>query len=227
MATEYASLIVEGVGRATAMPDVARVSVHVTSQGKKASESRRACAQQAEAILGALERAGVPRPDMRTAFYEVEQIKDERKRDEPVIGCRASTTISVTVHTPEELGRIIEETLDRGPDVTWTALFDLGSESEVKAQALSEAVKDARRKAEGMAAAAGLGIKRVVSIKAAGMEEVLRALRAPRETGFGHALYAGLALDEDRTPELRRAGPVQPGPREYEAKVTMEFELGQ
>jgi uncharacterized protein YggE len=209
------------------MPDLARVSIHVTSQGKKASEARRACAQQAEAILGQLERAGVPRQDMRTAFYEVEQIRDERKRDEPVIGCRASTNIAVTLHQPEELGRIIEEALDLGPDVAWSALFDLSSESQVKAEALGEAVKDACRKAENMAAAAGLGIKRVVSIKAAGMEEVLRAVRAAPERGRGFMFAERVALDEDRAPELRRAGPVQPGPREYQAKVTVEFELSQ
>lgn len=226
MATECASLIVEGVGQATAMPDVARVSIHVTSQGKRASEARRTCAHQAEAILGALEQAGVPREDMRTAFYQVEQIREERKRYEPVIGCRASTTISVTLRKPQELGRLIEGALDLGPDVVWSALFDLSNESQVKAEALGEAVKDARRKAENMAGAAGLEIKRVVSIKAAGIEEVLRTLRIPHERGLGIMAHEALTVEEDRAAEYRRAGPVQPGPREYKAKVTMEFEVG-
>jgi hypothetical protein len=224
MATECASLMVEGVGRASAMPDLARISVHVASQGKKASEARRACAEQAEAILRQLEHAGVPREDMGTAFYEVEQIRDERKRDSPVIGCRASTNIAVTLHNPEELGRIIEQALDLGPDVAWTASFDLSSESQVKAEALGEAVRDACRKAENMAAAAGVEIKRVASIRAAGIEEVLRA-RA--ETPYAPALCMDLGVDADMAVEMRRRGPVQRGLREYQAKATMQFELSQ
>jgi hypothetical protein len=226
MATECASLMVEGVGRASAMPDLARISVHVASQGKKASEARRACAEQAEAILRQLEHAGVPREDMGTAFYEVEQIRDERKRDSPVIGCRASTNIAVTLHKPEELGRIIEQALDLGPDVAWTASFDLSSESRVKAEALGEAVRDACRKAENMATAAGLQIKRVVSIKAAGIEEVLRARPEVRDSG-PMFLRESLTMEHVAAESMRKQGVVQRGLREYQAKVTMEFELGQ
>jgi uncharacterized protein YggE len=236
MSTDSASLIVEGVGRASAMPDLARIVVHVTSQGKRANDARKACAQQAETILGQLARVGVPREDMRTALYEVEQIRDGRKRDVPVIGCRASTSIAVTLHKPEELGRVIEEALETGPDVAWTAAFDLSSESEVKAEALGEAVKDARRKAGKMAAAAGLQIKRVVAIGAARIEEVLRSRPEPWPTqSFGGRamqpsiapMMASVVVREPDMVGSAAGSPVHPGPREYQAVVTMEFELSQ
>jgi uncharacterized protein YggE len=223
MTTECASLMVEGVGHASAVPDLARVAMRVTCQGRKAGEARRACAQQAEAVLGQLERAGVPREDMQTAFYEVEQIRDERKRDEPVVGCRASTSIAVTLRKPEDLGRIIEDAHELGPNVAWTAAFDLSSEGQVKAEALGEAVKDAMRKAEHMAAAAGLQVKRVVRIKAAGIEEVLRA--RPEVRDFGANL--SLAMEDVAAESMRSRGIVERGVREYQAKVTVELELGQ
>jgi uncharacterized protein YggE len=224
MATDCPTLTIEGVGLASAMPDLARISVRIISQGKKASDARRSCAEQADTILRHLERAGLPREDVRTAFYEVAQIRDWRKGDERVIGCRASTTIAVTLRKPEELGRIIDETLDLGPDVTWSALFAMSDEGEVKADAFGEAVKDARRKAEKMAAAAGLEIKRVLSIKPCGIEELLQARRGTRfeEEGLAYKL----ALAERITTEPREEGPVQVGLREYLAKVTMEFEVG-
>ncbi len=232
MSFDHSMLTVEGVGRASTMPDLARLRVCISSQGRKASEVRRSCSQQAEAALKRLENAGVPRKDMRTEFYDIEQIRDTGKRDMPIVGCRATTSVAVTLHKPEELGRVIEDALqDIGSEIEWSAYFDLSNESEIKAAALGEAVSDARRKAEKMATAAGVDIRRVISINTAGIDEVLRsrsqwAPPAPSYSRRGSPLVcASPAIISEESGEVR--GSVQMGLREYEGRVTMEFEIGQ
>ena len=160
------TLLVEGEGAGEVKPDRATISIGVVSEATDAKEAQRQNAEKAANIQKALLGAGIEANDMQTsgyAFYPV--YRDEtvgNSRQSSISGYRADNTVTVVVRDVKNVGAIIDTALASGANTINSLNFGAKDQSAVRKQAMEAAVRDARDKANVLAAALG---RRIVGIK--------------------------------------------------------------
>ena len=161
-------IYVSGVGSASAKPDLALATLGVrtfaTSVKEAVAENNAATA----AVLQALEAAGIEPQHIETSSYTLSPQRDHR-RDKPdtVTGYSASNTVTVTIAELERVGATLQAAIDAGANNVANLRFTLDDPDPVKEQARARAVADARKRAGTLAAAAGVELGDVVSIREA------------------------------------------------------------
>ena len=111
------------------------------------------------AVLGAIERAGVARPDVRTTLLSVAPRYDYRDGEGPrLIGYDMNNVVEVTVRDLDALASVIDGSLEAGATSLDGLTFRLDDPREAERTARTSAVAVARARAEVLAAAAGVTI---------------------------------------------------------------------
>ncbi|MBN9332636.1 SIMPL domain-containing protein [Devosia sp.] len=160
----YAGTItIEGRGEVRAVPDMAQINSGVTTQGATAREALDAHTAAMADLIAALKDAGIETRDIRTSGFSVNpnyvysDARDENGYILPpkINGYQVSNSVSVTVRALEELGTILDKSVNVGANTINGVSFSVADPSELYNQARKAAFADARSKAELYAAAAG------------------------------------------------------------------------
>mgnify|MGYP006266056863 CR=1 FL=1 len=203
---ESTALTVTGVGVVVGIPDTAVFSVGVevtgSSPGTVLDESRR----RAESVLDALRALGIPDRDIQTTHYN---LRTERYAPEP--GQRpdqtryvATTGLRIDLDDLDRLETVIDTATDAGATELWGVQFGVRDSQARHDEARLQALADARRKAEEIAADQGLEITGIRSISTdrqatPGLYEGVRAMGA----GGGSVAAGELEFREAVTVEYR------------------------
>ncbi len=158
------SITVSGLGRVAVVPDVADVRLGVSVTRPSVAEARTAAAETASRILDAVTAAGVARSDVRTASLQVQPEYEYLERTQRLKGQNVSHQYLVTVRALDVLGRVIDDGLAAGATTLDSVSFRSGDPAAAESAARVAAVRDARAKAEALAAEAGVAIGDVISI---------------------------------------------------------------
>ncbi|PWU03421.1 MAG: hypothetical protein C5B51_19125 [Terriglobia bacterium] len=193
-----------------AKPDQAKLDIGVVTQAATAQAAAAQNATQLQAVLEKLRAAVGASGDIRTAFYSLNpNYQYPRDGGKPTInGYTASNSVEVTVMDLTGLGKIIDAASQSGANSIQGPQFSIKNEAPVRAQALRQAVQDARANAEAMAGAMGMKPGRVLQLEQ-GSPEIIRPLT--RQAPVAMAAQA--------------VTPVEPGTIEVRATVTLTLEL--
>src|ERR671936_2698920 len=121
-------------------------------------------ARDMQAVLDAVETAGVDKKDIRTLAVRLEQQTLDRGKPTERKVYVASNQIEVTIHDLSSVGSVIDAAVRAGADSVGNISFQLANPNQVRTDALKQAVRGARAKADALAEAAGTSVERVVSI---------------------------------------------------------------
>lgn len=198
---------VAGEATVTVVPDMALISVGVTSPGRTAREASDANAKQMIAVLAAIKDAGIAERDAQTARLSLQPQYDTQNRNAPprLIGFQASNQVTVKVREIDKLAGALDRAIGAGANEMSGIQFVVSEQSKLLDKARGEAIADAARKAELYARAAGAKVGHVVSIT----EEAATPPVYPVS-----AMRLGVA-----------AVPVAPGEQTLRAVVTVSYEL--
>jgi uncharacterized protein YggE len=164
---------VTGEGSVEAAPDLAVVQAGVTAQGKTAKTATDAASAAMTKVLAALKASGVDDKDIQTSNFSVHPQYDTRRdSDRRIVGFQASNQVSVKVRTLDRLPAVLDAVMGAGANTMSGIHFTVSEPSKLLDQARAEAVADARRKAELLAKAAGVGIGRATAIVEGGGQPV-------------------------------------------------------
>lgn len=152
-----AGLTVHGHAELKVMPDIAHLSVSVTTQARQQANASQDNARRMTAILSALHTAGVADKDIQTSGYDTSPQYDYTPSPPVLTGYQVSNTLDVTVRNLKKAGTIIDAVTQAGATNVGGLSFDLSDRTAAEQQALSQAVTEAKAKAEAMAQAAGVG----------------------------------------------------------------------
>ena len=141
-----------GEGRREVAPDKATIILGVETRSKTPAAAASANADRSTRIRAALARTGVAEKDIATARYSVHFEQGRTAADTQYV---AVNMVTVTTRQLDQVGRIIDTGLGAGANNINSLFYDLSDRSAAEAGALGDAVADARRQAEVMAAAAG------------------------------------------------------------------------
>ncbi len=157
---------VSGEGRASAAPDVARVTIGV--QARDAASVAKASAEataRMKRVLAALEKGGVAAKDVRTVRYDVEvQRSYDKSNTGTVTGYLVSNGVAVTVRDLPRLGALLDQVVAAGSNSVDGLVLEKEDPSAERARALEAAVADARAKAAALAKASGATLGEVLQV---------------------------------------------------------------
>jgi uncharacterized protein YggE len=202
-------LTVAGRGSVTAPPDHAILRLGVETVGGTAQEAMDANSRDMRALVDAVKALGVAGQDLQTSSIVLWPHYAERRRaDKPQItGYTAKNTVTVRVRDLAIAGSLVDAAVRAGANADSGVAFGIEDDAALRRQALAAATRDAREKAEAIAAAAGV---RITGIKA--------IAEGAAEHGFERpALYAASMREAAAPP------PVEPGELTITATVRIAY----
>ena len=164
------TITVTGQGRSEAAPDMAAISMGVSTEHRDAATAMRANSDQVAEMLIILGKEGIGGRDMQTSNLNLHPRYQHRNDGTPpqVVGFVAVNTVTIRVRELEQLGSVLDAVLDAGVNQLHGLSFGFSDPQAQQDAARQLAVVDARRKAELYADAAGVAAMRVISISEAG-----------------------------------------------------------
>ncbi len=158
-------LDVSAEGAITRAPDIAMISAGVVTQALTASAAMQENASRMSATVAALKAAGVADRDIQTASLSLSpQYRYAENKAPEITGYQASNQVSVRFRDIKRAGRILDTLVAQGANQINGPVFSVEKADAAIDEARVAAIKTARARADLYAQAAGLRVKRIVSI---------------------------------------------------------------
>ena len=160
------SIQTSGEAVVTAKPDRAQIDIGVVTQADNSQNAALKNATQLGAVLAQLKQLLGTGADVKTISYSLSpNYRYPTGGGEPtIIGYTATNVVRVTLDDLTQVGKVIDAATGSGANRIQSLQFTLKNRETVEAQALTEAARNARKKADTLAAALGVNILRILSV---------------------------------------------------------------
>lgn len=200
---------VNGQGTVSAVPDLATINTGVVTQAPAASDALQQNSAAMESVLSELGKMGIADRDVQTSQFNVQPQYDRGPRGEQrpeIVGYQVSNQVRVRVRELGRLGAFLDTLVRTGSNQISGISLEVDEPEAVLNEARQKAIENARARAELYAAAAGVGVGKVLSIDE-------NQASAPRPVYFGAAEARGAAV------------PMAAGEQDFTVTVQVTFEL--
>jgi uncharacterized protein YggE len=211
------TITVTGTGSVYAVPDIAKFSTGVVTEGDTSADAMQKNAQLMDAVVNAIKSSGIPEKDIRTSRVTLEPVynyysQPQGSTEKPkIVGYRATNTVTVTIRDMSRIGTTIDAANNAGANKVNGVSFELSDEmaADTYKQALKKAVGDGSDKAKTIADAAGTGAITLKSVSESGQyyPQPVYMEMAPKAAGVTSAATT----------------PVSPGEQKVQATVSMVY----
>jgi len=204
------TLVVSGVGDVKLTPDIAYIYIGVHTEGPSAAEAVADNNAQTEALANALRQAGVEDKDISTSNFSIWP-NTQYGPD----GLRLGTTyvvdnnVYVAVRDLGGLGDLLDAAIAVGANSINSIQFDRADKSEAMQEARTNAVEDAKAKAQELASTAGVSLGEIQTVSFS-------------DSG-AYPYYDGRGGGGGAEGAVSAAVPIQPGQLTLTATVTMTY----
>lgn len=162
---ETASVFATGTGTVEVQPDIATLSIGVSTQGDTAAAALSANSAAIEAVMTRLAASGIEDRDMQTSNLYLSPNWSGYDTGTPVIsGYFASNMLTITVRDLDKLGAVLDSAVSDGANTLNGVTFGLADPKPALDEARKDAVADARARAELLATAAGMTLGKIITI---------------------------------------------------------------
>jgi hypothetical protein len=214
-----AVLTISADGRSIRAPDLAVFNAGVTTQAKTAAAALSENAERMNAVIASLKASGIADRDIQTSNLSVNPVYGQPRADEhgnisgePVImGYQATNQVEVRQRKIGNYGKTIDTLVSAGANQVSGPSFQLDNPDAASDEARIDAMKKARARAELYAKAAGLSVRRILTISESG----------------GYTPQPPLMYARAEAMMAKAPSPVSAGELQISANVTVTFELGQ
>lgn len=195
------SIVVTGNGSVATVPDRAQLSFGVSTNAKTASAALRANAAEMSKVIAAVKAQGIAAADIRTELVSLSP-RTSSNGDE-IIGYTASNSVGVTLRSLDRIGAVIDAAVDAGANQVSGPDLVRSDQSALYRSALRAAISDAKAKAQTIARASGLHLRRITDVTESGGPTPVPVTRGAAPS----------------------ATPIEPGTQLVEATVTVTFSV--
>ena len=210
---EPETITVVGKSGMEATPDVAKVSLGVSSRAATPRIAREENTAAINATLAALAEMGIEEKDIQTTNMNMWNNYDSNGN---LTGYRMSTDLTVYVRDITKAGDVVDAAIAAGANELNGVSYLLSNEDEMYNTALADAIALARTKAEVLAEAAGKTVGQVKKV-----DETSRAVATVRnydEAAANPDVGSGSKMESVRTT-------IRPGSSTVSAEVQVVFEM--
>jgi len=207
------SLSVAGSGTAYLVPDIAYIYLGVHTELPSASEAVTANNAQTEQMIAALTNFGIDAKDIRTTNFSIYPFDKYDTLTGTPTGEKyysVDNTVYVTVRDLSKLGDLLDTVVSAGANTVNSIQFDVADRDSALKQARADALKDAKSKADELAAVAGVSVGEIQTIS------FLDSQPYPLYDGRGGGGGGG---------EAASAVPIAPGQLTFVVTVNVTYEI--
>lgn len=214
----FRSFSVSGEGKVVAVPDVARFTFSVITQGSKDIASlQRDNTSKVNKIINFVKASDVDKKDIQTQNYDLtpryQTYGCENGVCPPseIVGYTISQTVEVKIRDFSKIGDVLAGVVQNGANNVSQLSFTIDDPALVQSQAREEAIIRAKVKAEAVARAGGFALGRLLSIE---------------EPEFGYPTFYGRGGDFAVLESKALPAPtIEPGSQEVWVNVVLRYEI--
>ncbi len=177
------TISVSGNGSVDVTPDMAVVTLGVQTNAQTASQALTQNNTQMQAVMSALQKAGIASADIQTSFVQLApryenppqqpqgqaqppaQATPEATPTEVPVTYTATNTVNVKVRKLDTLGTLLDDVVSAGGNQIQGIRFDVSNPSQAVDQARQAAMNDATHKAQQLATLANAKLGAVMTIE--------------------------------------------------------------
>ncbi len=164
-----AKIQVSATSTANMAPDMATVSAGVVTQGKTAREAMFGNATKMTRVFEELEAAGIEKKFITTSQLSLQPKYNYQNRQAPKIDSyEARNQVSAKTYDLDNVGAMLDALVKAGVNNINGVQFSIKDSKAAKDKAREDAIREAREKAESMAAAAGVKLGKLKSLSESG-----------------------------------------------------------
>jgi uncharacterized protein len=201
-----------GTGKATAVPDIATVSIGVTQTATTVEQAQEKMNQASKKITDALKKIGIEDKYIDTTNYSVNPDYEYSVRQR-ITGYTATQNLEIQVKEASKINKVVDTATAQGANLIGGVNFTFSDELQKKLEekARTQAVEDAKAKANSLAKASGIKLGRLINVD----ESNYSPMRAYAPVGYGEAKM-----------DLETATPsnITPGEGTVNITVTLSYE---
>jgi uncharacterized protein YggE len=206
------SITVVGEGMIAARPDLAVVSLGVVSQAGRAADALAQNSKAMTSVIASVKEAGIEARDIETSQIGLRpqySYPPQGTREAPkLVAYEASNNVSIRLRAFDKLGELLDRLVVSGANQIRNIELTIAEPGLLRDKARAAAMKDALRKAEILADAAGVRIVRLFSAS----EEYFEPPRP-------------MTMRMSADAAVRAPVPIEAGEQEIRARVTTVFEI--
>lgn len=156
-------ITVNGLGEVTAIPDIASITIGTTVDRKTVSEAQKENTRIMNDVIVAIKGFNVVQEDIKTANYDISPRYDYVEGTSFIGGYIVSQSVVVKLRDLSKIGDIVAAVGDKGANQVGGISFTIDEREALENEARTKAFEDAKKKAQLLADAAGVKLRRIVS----------------------------------------------------------------
>ena len=149
-------ITISGEGRVSVEPNLAYITVGVETESKNLQEAQGENSQTSANVLEAIFNLQVPRENVRTIEYRINNVYDFVDGKQIFRGYEVRHLLEVKVEDISKVGEVVDAAVAAGANVIYNVRFDISNRSEWYNEALVLALREAQSKARTLAGAMGV-----------------------------------------------------------------------
>ncbi len=213
-----ATITVTGEGSVVAVPDIAEFNFSVKYEADTVSEAQQEVAGRMDEIVSFLKEEGVDEKDIKTVGYSTHPryewiAPDERTSrtsgERVLVGYEVIHSTSIVVRDMPEAGRLVGGVGERGATNISGVTFSIDDENELKKEARSKAIEDAKNEAKSLA--------EDLNVRIIGMVEFNETGSLPGFMRADHFVEADTAMSTEPS--------FEPGEEKIVSEVRIKYEI--
>lgn len=209
-------ILTQGMAEVMGQNDSARISVAVVTQGRNLEQVSSENAGKTKAVIQAIKGLNIKDLKLKTSNYRVTPQRDYKARPPKIKGYEVHNAIEITLEgfEPEPLSKnvsmMIGKALESGSNNINHIQFYIKNKSALEKEALKQSTQQAMDRARTLAEAAGVKLKRIVSLST-------QPIHIPTRQHMLRA--AGMKTEASAAP------PIEIGESQIRVQVSIAYEI--
>jgi len=173
-------ITVSGQGKVYAKPDVAVVSLGVTTQAKTVADVTKSNTEKMNAVIEAVKKLGVEDKDIETTNYSLNPVYDNysvpmsASSSEPMIypirtgttltGYKLEQDVQVKIRDFTKISDILAQSTASGANLVGNLQFTIDNPEQFKEQAKAKAIAEAKKNAQNLEKDSGISLGKLINV---------------------------------------------------------------
>lgn len=208
------TISIDGTGKITAVPDIAKVDVGFITEGKNVQAIQKENIDKMNKLIDAVKKLGIEDKDIQTSQYSVYPKYDYSNGRSTLSGYTVSQSVTIKIRDLEKTSEVLAMAGDSGANQVGGLNFTIDDPEDLKVQARNKAILNAKAKAEVLANSLGIKLGRIVGFVEGGAVPYPLYAKADMAYGMGGGA------------ESVPAPQVEAGSMEITSNVSITYEIG-
>lgn len=162
------TISIMGEGKVTAIPDIALVSLGLTTEKKSVSDAQSENSKTINSLIDKLKALGIAKEDITTTNYSIYPAYDWTNGKQILRGYTVSQDVQVKIRQTDKVDDVLKAAGDLNLNQIGGLTFTIDNPENYKQQARIKALENAKDKADALAKVMGVKLGKVISFSESG-----------------------------------------------------------